>query len=79
MLSCDRCGLWLYYHHQGNSSVMFVVDGAVKRESEAVKPDVYSQFAEPKKVSGCSSSGGGDGGGITSVELVALYLSVALA
>lgn len=44
----DRCGLWLYYHHQGNSGVMFVVDGALKRD--AAKTDVYSQISEPKKV-----------------------------
>lgn len=29
---------------------MFVVDGAIKRESEGIKTDVYSQLAEPKKV-----------------------------
>eukprot|EP00105_Crassostrea_gigas_P014912 XP_011431748.1 PREDICTED: UPF0428 protein CXorf56 homolog [Crassostrea gigas] len=45
---CKRCGLWLYYHHQGNSGVMFVVDGALKRD--AAKTDVYSQISEPKKV-----------------------------
>ncbi|KAK3088209.1 hypothetical protein FSP39_016149 [Pinctada imbricata] len=45
---CKRCGLWLYYHHQGNSKVMFVVDGALKRD--ASKTDVYSQISEPKKV-----------------------------
>lgn len=47
---CKRCGLWLYYHHQGNSSIMFVVDGAIKRESEGIKTDVYSQLSKPKKV-----------------------------
>ncbi|KAJ8300611.1 hypothetical protein KUTeg_022130 [Tegillarca granosa] len=45
---CKRCGLWLYYHHQGNSNVMFIVDGALKRD--AAKTDVYSQISEPKKV-----------------------------
>ena len=45
-----RCGLWLYYHHQGNSNVMFVVDGAIKRETDGFKTDVYSQLAAPKKV-----------------------------
>lgn len=43
-----RCGLWLYYHHQGNSKVMFIVDGALKRDAK--KTDVYSQISEPKKV-----------------------------
>ena len=47
-LNFARCGLWLYYHHQGNSGVMFVVDGALKRD--AAKTDVYSQISEPKKV-----------------------------
>ncbi|XP_046371410.1 STING ER exit protein-like [Haliotis cracherodii] len=47
---CKRCGLWLYYHHQGNSNVMFVVDGALKRETDGFKTDVYSQLAAPKKV-----------------------------
>lgn len=45
---CKRCGLWLGYHHQGNSSVMFIVDGALK--TDGVKTDVYSQIAQPKKV-----------------------------
>ncbi|XP_069119509.1 STING ER exit protein-like [Argopecten irradians] len=45
---CKRCGLWLYYHHQGNSKVMFIVDGALKRDAK--KTDVYSQISEPKKV-----------------------------
>ena len=30
---------------------MFVVDGAIKRESEGIKTDVYSQLSKPKKVS----------------------------
>uniref|UniRef100_A0A2C9JJG3 STING ER exit protein n=1 Tax=Biomphalaria glabrata TaxID=6526 RepID=A0A2C9JJG3_BIOGL len=47
---CKRCGLLLYYHHQGNSSVMFVVDGALKREVDGIKTNVYSQLREPKKV-----------------------------
>jgi len=47
---CKRCGLLLFYHHQGNSSVMFIVRGALKRETEGVKTDVYSQLAKPKKV-----------------------------
>ena len=55
MLIYVRCGLLLYYHHQGNSSVMFVVRGALKRESEGIKTDVYSQLAKPKKVQYCSN------------------------
>lgn len=53
-LNFARCGLWLYYHHQGNSGVMFVVDGALKRD--AAKTDVYSQISEPKKVLTCVRS-----------------------
>ncbi|KAL3870444.1 hypothetical protein ACJMK2_038512 [Sinanodonta woodiana] len=45
---CKRCGLLLFYHHQGKSDVMFVVDAALK--TEGVKTDVYSQISEPKKV-----------------------------
>ncbi|KAK3589258.1 hypothetical protein CHS0354_008323 [Potamilus streckersoni] len=45
---CKRCGLLLFYHHQGKSDVMFIVDAALKREG--VKTDVYSQISEPKKV-----------------------------
>ena len=48
VILCYRCGLWLGYHHQGNSSVMFIVDGALK--TDGVKTDVYSQIAQPKKV-----------------------------
>jgi len=47
---CKRCGLLLCYHHQGNSAVMFIVDGALKREAEGKKANVYSQLAKPKKV-----------------------------
>ncbi|KAL5012649.1 hypothetical protein ScPMuIL_011200 [Solemya velum] len=45
---CKRCGLFLFYHHQGNSNVIFIVDGAIKQE--AANKDVYSQISEPKKV-----------------------------
>lgn len=43
-----RCGLWIAYHHQGRSTVMFLIDGAMK--TDGVKKDVYSQIAQPKKV-----------------------------
>ena len=43
-----RCGLWIGYHHQGRSTVMFIVEDALKLET--VKKDVYSQIAKPKKV-----------------------------
>ncbi|CAG2237543.1 STING ER exit protein-like [Mytilus galloprovincialis] len=45
---CKNCGLWLCYHHQGNSNVMFIVDNALKRD--AAKTDVYSQISKSKKV-----------------------------
>ncbi|RUS89475.1 hypothetical protein EGW08_002772 [Elysia chlorotica] len=47
---CKRCGLLLFYHHQGNSSVMFIVRDALKRENEGIKTDVYSQIKAPKQV-----------------------------
>lgn len=47
---CKRCGLWLYYHHQGKSNVMFIVEDALRKAGEGVKTDVYSQISKPKKV-----------------------------
>ncbi|ESP04760.1 hypothetical protein LOTGIDRAFT_184723 [Lottia gigantea] len=47
---CKRCGLFICYHHQGNSNIIFVVDGALKLESEGVKKDIYTQLAKPQKV-----------------------------
>ncbi|GAB1600524.1 UPF0428 protein CXorf56 homolog [Argonauta hians] len=47
---CKRCGLCLYYHHQGKSNVMFILEDALREAGEGVKTDVYSQISKPKKV-----------------------------
>ncbi|XP_013393736.1 UPF0428 protein CXorf56 homolog [Lingula anatina] len=48
---CKRCGLWIFYQHtEKGSNVTFIVDGALKKEVEGIKADVYSQITQPKKV-----------------------------
>lgn len=45
---CTSCGLLLYYRHQDNDQITFIVDGALKSEgSDNFK---NTRFAEPKKV-----------------------------
>ena len=44
----SRCGLFLYYRHQDNNQVTFIVDGALKKEGGM--RDIYSQISEPQKV-----------------------------
>lgn len=48
-----RCGLFLYYKHQANNNVYFIVHGAlVKCTGEGPKMDIYNQVAveKPKKI-----------------------------
>lgn len=48
-----RCGLFLYYKHQANNNVYFIVRGAlVKCTGEGPKMDIYNQVAveKPKKI-----------------------------
>lgn len=48
-----RCGLFLYYKHQPNVNVYFIVNGAlVKCTGEGPKMDIYNQVAveKPKKI-----------------------------
>lgn len=48
-----RCGLFLYYRHQPNTNVYFIVNGAlVKYTGEGPKMDIYNQVAveKPKKI-----------------------------
>lgn len=48
-----RCGLFLYYKHQPNTNVYFIVNGAlVKYTGEGPKMDIYNQVAieKPKKI-----------------------------
>lgn len=49
----NRCGLFLYYKHQPNTNVYFIVQGAlVKNTGEGPKMDIYNQVAveKPKKI-----------------------------
>lgn len=48
-----RCGLFLYYKHQANNNVYFIVNGAlIKCTGEGPKMDIYNQVAveKPKKI-----------------------------
>ena len=46
-----RCGLLLYYRHQDNNLVTFVVDGSLKASADGqTKANVYEQVTVPKKV-----------------------------
>ncbi len=45
-----RCGLLLYYRHQDNNIITFIVDGALKASADGqIGSNVYQQV-EPKKV-----------------------------
>lgn len=49
----SRCGLLLYYKHDGKSNIHFVVDGAlIKNIGDAPKVDIFNQVAveKPKKI-----------------------------
>ena len=46
-----RCGLLLFYRPRDDNQITFIVDGALKQSVDgAVKNDIYSQIAQPKKV-----------------------------
>lgn len=51
-MKCKKCDLWLYYKHDPNSNVNFIVKGAVVKNSEGPKMDIYNQVAveKPKKI-----------------------------
>ncbi|CAI6342651.1 unnamed protein product [Macrosiphum euphorbiae] len=52
-LKCKKCGLFLYYKHQANNNVYFIVHGAlIKCTGEGPKMDIYNQVAveKPKKI-----------------------------
>ncbi len=46
-----RCGLLLYYRHQDNNLVTFIVDGALKASADGqTQANVYAQVSAPQKV-----------------------------
>ena len=46
-----RCGLHLYYRHQDNNQVTFIIDGALKSGSDQNVPKATVQkIVQPKKV-----------------------------
>lgn len=45
---CKKCGLLLYYRHQDNNIITFIVDGALKKQAEST--NLYKKIAAPKKV-----------------------------
>ena len=50
-LNVFSCGLLLFYRHRDDNQITFIVDGALKQSaSGTVKSDIYSQIAQPKKV-----------------------------
>lgn len=46
---CKQCGLHLYYRHQDNDQVTFIIDGALKMD-QAVQKTTVQKIAQPKKV-----------------------------
>ena len=51
-MKCKKCDLLLYYKHDLNSNVNFIVKGAVVKNSDGPKMDIYNQVAveKPKKI-----------------------------
>lgn len=51
-----RCSLQLFYRHEDNNQVTFIINGALKKEQEleGSKTDIYKQIAaqepKPKKI-----------------------------
>lgn len=51
-MKCKKCELFLYYKHDTSSNVIFIVKGALVKNSERPKVDIYNQVAteKPKKI-----------------------------
>lgn len=51
-MKCKKCELWLYYKHDLKSNIIFIVKGAVIKNSDGPKMDIYNQVAveKPKKI-----------------------------
>lgn len=50
---CNRCGLLLYYKHDPEANIIFIVKGSViKSSGEGPMTDIYNQVAveKPKKI-----------------------------